>query len=253
MIYNNNNITFISTDDAAAMPPGRPSDQLARETLLHSELCAQLGDRELALLLEIAQTRAFQADERLLVQGAEANAVYLPLSGHLLVERSAGNGQRQVLAFLQRGDYLGFSTSHRFVYSAQALTACEALRFPSSQFYAVAERIPQLKDNIGRIGNQVLARVLDHLFAIGQKRAHARLAFLLWQLWQRSPNEQQAEGRLILPMRRIDIADYLGLTLETTSRAFSRLRRDGLIATDHSQIVELRDIAALRDLAEVGN
>ena len=235
------------------MASGSARDHRARETLLHSDLCTRLHDAELEALLAIAQFRVAESGAQILVQGAPADAVYLPVSGYQLVERSAGNGQRQVLAFLQRGDYLGFSTSNRFLYSAQALTTSEVLRFPAVQFYALADSVPTLKDNVSQISNQVLARVLDHLFAIGQKRAHARLAFLLWQLWQRLPPAAKDERRLNLPMRRIDIADYLGLTLETTSRAFSRLRRDGLIKTDHSQTVELLHTEALRELAEVGN
>ncbi len=226
--------------------------RLARDTLLISDLCRGLEDEDVARLLAIAQLRGLEADSLILSQGREADAVYLPASGHQLVERSAGNGQRQVLAFLQRGDYLGFSSSQQFLYSARTLTPSIVLRFPARGFYELAEALPALKGNIGQISNQVLARVLDHLFAIGQKRAHARLAFLLWQLWQRVPEKQQASALIELPMRRVDIGDYLGLTLETTSRAFSRLRDDGLITTAHSQQVQLLDPDALRRLAEVG-
>jgi CRP-like cAMP-binding protein len=225
---------------------------LARDTLLASDLCRGLENEDVGRLLAIAQSRALEPGSLILSQGREADAVYLPASGHQLVERSAGNGQRQILAFLQRGDYLGFSSSHRFLYSARTLTPSIILRFPARSFYKLSEALPALRDNVGQISNQVLARVLDHLFVIGQKRAHARLAFLLWQLWQRAPEQQRASALVELPMRRVDIGDYLGLTLETTSRAFSRLRNDGLIATAHSQQVELLNPEALRRLAEVG-
>ncbi len=217
-----------------------------------SDLCVDLLDSEVDQLLAIAQIRDFDAGSQILAQGREADAVYLPLNGHQLVERSAESGQRQVLAFLQRGDYIGFSTSNRFLYSAHTLTASRVLRWPAGRFYPLAETLPTLRDNVGRISNQVLSKVLDHLFAIGQKRAHARLAFLLWQQWQRVPEATRDQMAVDLPMRRADIGDYLGLTLETTSRAFSRLRDDGLISTPHSQRVVFHDLTALRELAEVG-
>ena len=167
-----------------------------------------------------------------------------------MVERSSAAGQRQVLAFLHRGYYLGFSNTERFLFSATALEHSHLLRFPADRFYALAAELPQLRDNVGEITNQVLARVLDHLFAIGQKRAHARVAFLLWQLWMRSSTDGQ-QRLLHLPMRRADIGAYLGLTLETTSRAFTRLRKDGVIATPDNHSVEILELTTLQALAEV--
>ena len=92
--------------------------------------------------------------------------------------------------------------------------------------------------------------VMDHLFAIGQKRAHERLAFLVHQLYLRQG--RPAPGTVIaLPMSRTDIGDYLGLTLETTSRAFSRLRKEGVISTPDHHSVVIEDQEQLEDLAEV--
>jgi CRP-like cAMP-binding protein len=224
--------------------------ELAKNTLFSSDLCRGLDTALLSRLEAIAQPHSFAANQLILRQGREVDAVYLPCSGSQIVERSATGGQRQVLAFLQRGDYLGFSNSNQFLYSARALEKSIILRFPGRDFYALASQAPTLRDNVGQITNQVLARVLDHLFAIGQKRAHERLAFLLWQLWQRQTRNSQTTV-LELPMRRGDIGDYLGLTLETTSRAFSRLRADGVIASESRNRVQILDAQALGRLAEV--
>ena len=178
------------------------------------------------------------------------DAVFLPCSGCLMVERSGAGGQRQVLAFLYAGYFLGFNTSSRFLYSVVALEKSTVLRFPAENFRKLAQELPALRDNIGRINNLVLSRVLDHLFAIGQKRAHARVAFLLWELWSRAAADGQ-QHLVHLPMRRADIGAYLGLTLETTSRAFSRLRRDGIIATPDNSSVRILDAGALQELADV--
>lgn len=223
---------------------------IAHRTLGASELCHALAASEIDRLLGISKLKRMAASQRILDQGCEADAIYLPCSGTQLVERTAAGGQRQVLAFLQRGDFLGFGTSNKFFYSAQTLEESLILRINTRDFHAAADSIPQLRDNLGRITNQVLARVLDHLFAIGQKRAHERLAFLLWQLFSRQTPEERAHG-LQLPMRRVDIGDYLGLTLETTSRAFSRLRSDAVIKTDGRQHVQILDADALSLLAEV--
>jgi CRP/FNR family transcriptional regulator len=205
---------------------------------------------ELDRLRAIAQPRDYSAGDLIFTQGHEVDAVYLPCSGCVMVERNGAAGQRQVLGFLHRGYYLGFSNSTRFLNSAVVLEESHLLRFPADRFYSLANELPALRDNIARISNQVLARVFDHLFAIGQKRAHERLAFLLQQLWYRASADGECL-QLHLPMRRADIGAYLGLTLETTSRAFSRLRSDGLIATPDHHTVEVLDLETLLALAEV--
>ncbi|MFK7828785.1 MAG: Crp/Fnr family transcriptional regulator [Congregibacter sp.] len=223
---------------------------MARATLQSSDLCRGLDESAIDQVLNIGKVIHFAAQELIFSQGQKADAVYLPCSGSQLVERSANTGQRQVLAFLRQGDYLGLNTSDQFLYSAHTLEPSHMLRFASHDFYDLASGLPVLRDNVGRISNQVLARALDHLFAIGQKRAHERLAFLLWQLWSR----QAASGRsdkITLSMRRTDIGDYLGLTLETTSRAFSRLRSDAVIATQGRNLVQILDESALCALADV--
>jgi CRP-like cAMP-binding protein len=219
-------------------------------SLEDSDLCRDLSAQQIALLQAAAQPRLYAAGEALVRQGGAIDAVYLPCSGSIMVERSGSNGQRQVLAFLQRGYFLGFNTGDRYLSSAVALEPSHTLRFPIQQFEQLKTDIPVLRDNVGRISNVVLARALDHVFAVGQKRAHARLAFVLWQLWYRaSPDGSQK--RLILPMRRVDIGDYLGLTLETTSRAFSRLRAERVISTPDKSTVVILDIETLQALADV--
>jgi CRP-like cAMP-binding protein len=221
-----------------------------RLALEASDLCTGLASGEIARLRLLAQARDYRAGDFVLRQGRAADAVYLPCSGCIIVERSSIGGQRQVLSFLQRGYYLGFTSSPHFLYSAMALKESHLLRFPAQPFYALAGEIPALKDNVSRINNAVLTRVLDHLFAIGQKRAHARLAFLLWQLRLHANLDGDREI-LDLPLRRADIGDYLGLTLETTSRAFSRLRRDGVIETPSQNTVRVLDSKTLQELADV--
>ena len=177
-----------------------------------------------------------------------ASAVYLPCSGTVMVERSSFKGRRQVIAFLQRGDYLGFTATSKYLYSAVTLEECSLLKFPRQQFSRLCDRIPTLKQNVGQINNTVLATLLDHLFAIGQKRAHERLGFLIYQQHLRQGG---GEEPVRLPMNRTDIGDYLGLTLETTSRAFSRLRDEGAISTPDHHSVVIEDLAAVQALADV--
>jgi CRP/FNR family transcriptional regulator, anaerobic regulatory protein len=223
---------------------------LALETLRQSDVGRGLEEPLLMRLLELGQVYQLEPGEEILRQFGEATAVYLPCSGMVMVERTALNGSRQVIDFLRRGDYLGFTATDNYLYSATALEPCIMLKFRRQNFSALCDEYPALKENIAMVNNRVLAGLLDHLFAIGQKRAHERLAFLIDQLHLRQGRPEQ--GTVIaLPMSRTDIGDYLGLTLETTSRAFSRLRKEQVISTPDHHSVVIENPEQLTELAEV--
>ena len=223
---------------------------LGLDTLRHSDVGRGLDEETLEQVLDLGQMQRFQPGEEILRQFGQADAVYLPCSGMVMVERSSLNGRRQVIDFLHQGDYLGFTATDTYLYSATALEPCYMLRFQRRKFSALCDEIPPLKENVSWINNRVLAGLLDHLFAIGQKRAHERLAFLIQQLHLR--HGKPAPGSVIaLPMSRTDIGDYLGLTLETTSRAFSRLRKEQVISTPDHHSVVIENQALLDELAEV--
>lgn len=225
-------------------------EQIALQTLIDSDIGTGLDEAALSDLFALAQIVEFPRGEEIVRQLAVAEAVFLPCSGMIMVERSALNGRRQVIGFLQRGNYLGFTATANYLYSAHSLEQCTLLRFQRSKFLALGDHYPQLKENLARINNRVLASLLDHLFAIGQKRAHERLAFLIHQLHARQ-TQRDANSLVKLPMNRTDIGDYLGLTLETTSRAFSRLRKDGVITTPDHHSVVIADLGRLATLADV--
>ena len=222
---------------------------LAIETLRGSTLGSGLDEAVLQQLLAVSQLQNHPSGASVLHQQGEANAVYLPCSGMIMIERTAYSGDRQVIDFLSRGDYLGFTSTGQYLYSASTLLPCLLIKFPRGRFDDLCEETPQLKQNVARITNLVLSHVMDHLFAIGQKRAHERLGFLIHAFFQRFGTD--TENVIQLPMNRTDIGDYLGLTLETTSRAFTRLRKEGVISTPDHHSVVIEDLEALQELADV--
>jgi CRP/FNR family transcriptional regulator len=111
----------------------------------------------------------------------------------------------------------------------------------------LADSIPGIKKNIETIHNQVLARALDQVFALGQKKAHERICFLFKMLLERQPGAEA--HNLNLPMSRQDIADFLGLTIETVSRAFAKLKEMEIIEVDHIHHVNIIDVAQMEELA----
>jgi CRP-like cAMP-binding protein len=96
------------------------------------------------------------------------------------------------------------------------------------------------------IRDNVLARALDQIFTLGQKKAHERVCFLIMQLFERQ--QQEKNSTLELVMQRQDIANYLGLTTETVSRAFTKLKTDGLLEVNGNSI-KIVDIETVERLA----
>ncbi len=219
--------------------PQLPSHQVA--------LYQGLSDVELERLMAISRSKEVSAGEYLFHQHSNAHSIYTIEEGVLMVERSSESGRRQIMSFMFPGNFVGFTHNDFFEYSVQALTPARVLECSRNDFIRLGEDIPLLKKNVEVIGNKVMLGLFDQLFALGQKKAHERLGFLLQQLKERQTITGGFSFELF--MTRQDIADYLGLTLETVSRAFSRLQKEGIITIHSAHHVEVLDADALERLA----
>ncbi len=212
-----------------------------------SFLYKDLTQAHMDKLDEIANPINLQANDYLMHQHSDAHHVYNLVSGNLLVERIASTGRRQVLAFLFPGDFLGFPHNNFFEFSVTALTPATVAAYHRKEFLRLSDEIPELKHNMEQISSNVLASALDQVFALGQKKAHERICFLLKQLLQRQSGAVAED--LVLPMTRQDMADYLGLTIETVSRAFAKLKNEQIIDVHHINHVEILNLEELEELA----
>ncbi|MEM1114191.1 MAG: Crp/Fnr family transcriptional regulator [Pseudomonadota bacterium] len=205
-----------------------------------------LGDEEAARLNALAGSRMIDADAFLFHQHSDAKYAYMVESGILMMERTSASGRRQVMAFIHPGNFIGIAQNEYYEFSVRALTDARLKEIPRKQFDALQDEVPLLKDNVRRIGGNILAHTLDQVFALGQKKAHERICFLLQQLKERNP---PGVVSIDLVMTRQDIADYLGLTIETVSRAFSKLKREGLIDIHSAHTVVILDDDSVSEMA----
>ncbi|WP_317928572.1 Crp/Fnr family transcriptional regulator [Halioxenophilus sp. WMMB6] len=202
---------------------------------------------ELERLSSFAEIKKFKAGDFLFFQNAPAGEVYNVISGSIEVERISCNGRRQILSFLFPGDFVGLTSSDRYDYGVKCLTDAELFQFNRKRLYALAEEVPNLKSNINQVSSKVFSRILDQLYILGQKKAHERLCFLFMLLLERQPGA--TPERITLSMSRQDMADYLGLTIETVSRSLAKLKSDGLITTPTLNSVQILDLDAIEELA----
>lgn len=166
------------------------------------------------------------SEEYLFTQHAIADYVYVVNAGSLLIERISPAGRRQVLWFLSPANFVGFTHYLYYDYSVVSLSQAEVTGYSRKQFVQWCEEIPRLKQNVDKLSAEVMMRLFDQIFALGQKNAQERLCFFLKQRWDRQTNPN---NEITLSMKRQDIADFLGLTLETVSRSFAKLKQEKII------------------------
>lgn len=206
-----------------------------------------LCEEELERLNAVAVQHHLESGDCLLLQHTPAHAVYVLETGVLMMERSSSTGRRQVIAFMQPGNFIGITHNEFYDFTVSALTPATVRAFPLKPFVELQDQLPNLKHNVRRIGGNILAHALDQVFALGQKKAHERVCFLLKQLSDHLPSE--CANQVDLVMTRQDIGDYLGLAIETVSRAFAHLKREGVIQICSAHRVEILDTEKLAELA----
>ncbi len=203
----------------------------------------------------IGITMSAAPGQTIVIEGDAIEGCYRVASGALRLFKSTPEGSRQVIDFLVPGEYFGLLCGERCGYSVEAITASTLVRYPCARLEAAIEAQPELAQRMFRMACVELARAQQHLLVLGRKSADEKIAWFLLALALRLGDDGAPLGVMRLPMSRQDMADYLGLTIETVSRNLTRLKRDGLIALPTPQEVILQrpgDLAALASVDLAG-
>lgn len=212
-------------------------------------VCSVLAETGLRRLDAISDHRDFVAGETLAREGDPATQLFNITAGMVRVSKLLPDGRRQIVGFLTPGDFLGLATGDRFAFSAEAITAGSACRFPRRAYEKLLGEMPDLEASLlGRVTSDLRA-AQDHMLLLGRKTAVERFGSFLLEL---SARDRRAGGdgvEIQLPMTRAEIADYLGLTTETISRVTSRLKTRGVIRLLTLHSLRIQKPAELASLA----
>lgn len=179
-------------------------------------------------------------------EGAPADRVYQLISGSLRTCRILRDGRRQIEAFHFAGDVFGLECGATYRVSAQTLSPAIVRVMPRAALEAQAQERGDIARRLLGLATDSLRHCQDHVLMLGRRAACERVAALLLDLAERTG----ADALLDVPMTRQDMADYLGLTIETVSRTLTQFQQDGLIALPTTRKVLLRDRAALEALVD---
>lgn len=212
--------------------------------------CSALGDDELACIQAIVRQVRLVSGQMLFQEGDDADTVFNVVQGIIKLYKLLPDGRRQITGFLFAGDFLGIAASGAYSHSAEAVADVTLCRFPRKKLYQLFERFPKLESRLLGIATDELTAAQDQMLLLGRKTASEKLSSFLLALARRSGVTGDAGDPVHVPMTRTDVADYLGLTVETVSRTLGRLKQAGLIEVPNAHEVVLTRRDEIEEIAE---
>ena len=220
-------------------------------------MCKPLDDARLRVMLGLGGIRRWKKREVLFRAGEPIGAFFKIRSGVVAVSRTLDDGRRQIVAVRAPGDCVGYlDVDGKYAFDGEALTDVAACAFDRRRFDDFAAQHPDLAAAVAEALSAALRQWGEHMLVLGQLRSTERVARFLAEIETLYQRRHVSVRPLSLKMSRTEIADYLGLTIETVSRAIGKLKNRSVISLMGSDEVVVLDNVRLRqigkcDLAEV--
>jgi CRP/FNR family transcriptional regulator len=232
------------------LPATRPTNFCDACAIRNRAICADLDDSEIGLLNGIGRRRQLEAGEQLMWEGDEAVLVANVIDGVLKLASHSADGGEQILGLAYPSDFLGRPFGETAPYGVEALTEAQICVFERKDFDRFARDHPRLEHKLLERTLTELDRSRRWMMLLGRMNAGQKVASFLLELTDRLGKAGAGgESFVTLPLSRQQMADVLGLTIETVSRQLSRLRSAGLIDTPSRREIVLRDRRKLEELA----
>ena len=232
------------------LPATRPTNFCNACAIRNRAICADLDDSEIGLLNGIGRRRQLEAGEQLMWEGDEAVLVANVIDGVLKLASHSADGGEQILGLAYPSDFLGRPFGETAPYGVEALTEAQICVFERKDFDRFARDHPRLEHKLLERTLTELDRSRRWMMLLGRMNAGQKVASFLLELTDRLGKAGAGgESFVTLPLSRQQMADVLGLTIETVSRQLSRLRSAGLIDTPSRREIVLRDRRELEELA----
>jgi CRP/FNR family nitrogen fixation transcriptional regulator len=222
-----------------------PANHAAPHAVLAVIEGGRSDDDPMAALQGIGTTVRIGKNAALFQEGEAAQHVYKVVSGAVRTCRMLMDGRRQIADFFLPGDFFGLDWQSTHNFTAEALADTVVISYQRRQIEALAERTPSVHRLLMSMLCKGLAETQEHVVMLGRQTAHERLAWFLLRVRDRSGGDAEID----VPMSRIDMADYLGLTIETVSRGISEFKRRHYISATSAHQMRLTGLSALQALA----
>ncbi|MFN4282179.1 MAG: cyclic nucleotide-binding domain-containing protein [Alphaproteobacteria bacterium] len=208
-----------------------------------------MNEEELLKLSKLAHHSFSEPHQLLFQEGDPAREVFNVLEGTVKLYKSLPDGRMQITGFLFPGDFLGLSSGSEYAYSAEAVDHVKVCRFQRRELTAAFGALQKLTERLLRISNDELTAAQEQMLLLGRMTAREKLLSFLLTMSERAKKRGKPGNPITLTMSRAEIADYLGLTVETVSRTLTKLREEGVLKLPRPQEVVLLDTGKFADLA----
>jgi len=195
-----------------------------------------------AVLDQIGNQRRFKRNREIYSEGETANCWFQVISGAVRTTKIFEDGRRHIGQFYFEGDFFGFDKSDERIFSAEAVCDSVVMRYARAGSERLFDKDPDLARGLREMLLSDMLNAQTRMLLLGRMNALERVTTFLIDHCRRRKGSRMVE----LPMSRIDIADYLGLTTETVCRVLSSLKREGAIGIPTPHRVELRRDLVLR-------
>ncbi|MBK8440325.1 MAG: Crp/Fnr family transcriptional regulator [Rhodobacter sp.] len=221
----------------------------------HRAVCARCETDELALLEQIKYYRSYQAGQTIVWSGDRMDFVASVVTGIATLTQTMEDGRRQMVGLLLPSDFVGRPGRNVAAYDVTATTDVVMCCFRKKPFEDLMGRTPHIAQRLLEMTLDELDAAREWMLLLGRKTAREKIASLLAIIARRdaSLNLKRTGGPMAvdLPLTREEMADYLGLTLETVSRQISALKKEGVINLEGKRHVTIPDFDRL--LEEAGD
>lgn len=214
----------------------------------HRAVCASCDDDELTQLENMKSYKQYAAGETIMWRGEPLEYVASLVEGVASLSKTLEDGRTQMVGLLLASDFIGRPGRKEVEFDVVATTDVILCRFEIKPFERMVQETPHVAQRLMELALDELDAARDWMLLLGRKTAREKIATFIDMLAQRKiAGNPDADGILEMPMTRDQIANYLGLTLETVSRQFNALKKEGVITLSGRKEIEVIDLLALRD------
>lgn len=220
----------------------------------HKGVCGALTSEQLLRLSKHTSRHSFESDQELISAGSDVHNYSNIMRGVVKLTKLMADGRQQIVGLQFAPDFLGRPFKRRSDTTFEAATEVMVCSFPKNVLEDMVRQAPNLEHRLHEQALKELDEARDWMLTLGRKSASEKLASFIFLIASHVDPEAEDRGGLIrfeLPLKRADIADFLGLTIETVSRQITKLRKAGVIEVEHNRTVIVPNLAALQAACEV--
>ena len=235
------------------------SAQLVNPEILHTRcslckirsysFCRCLHDDELKVFQEISTEKKYENNQSIFLQQDQSVNLFNITEGNVKIYQLLNDGRIQIIGFLYPGDFFGSYKNGKYNYSADAIGNVRVCAFHQEKLDKYIEKNMTLAKELLHLTSHELTLAQDRISVLGKFSATERLAKFIFNISEQRKRIGWKNNPISLPMTRQDIADYLGLTLETVSREFSKLKTSNIIKILNSKQVFVKDFEKLSNIS----